>query len=101
MLFRSISELNGTSGVYKQVLHVDSNGKFKQAYVSAYADIPASCRMEDYGEDYHDSDEIFIWGRHEMTTCQMGWKSPEEFIKSMNLREAGIKFKPLEKKSLL
>lgn len=93
MLFRSISELNGTSGVYKQVSHVDTNGKFEQAYVTAYADIPASCRMEEFGEDYHDADEVIVWGVYENTTERMGWKSPMEMITSLNERYKHRQFK--------
>ena len=56
MIYRGIEELHGTSGTYKQIIHVYSDGKFERAYVTAYADIPDSCKMGMYGEDYHDSD---------------------------------------------
>ena len=52
MIYRGIEELHGTSGVYKQIIHVHSDGRFERAYVTAYADIPDSCKLWDYGEDY-------------------------------------------------
>lgn len=97
MMYRGIEELHGTSGTYKQIIHVHSDGRFERAYVTAYADIPDSCKLWDYGEDYHDADEIFVWGKYETTTDRMGWGKPEDLVKSMNARETGIVFKPFDK----
>lgn len=92
-MYRGIEELHGTSGTYKQIIHVHSDGKFERAYVTAYADIPASCRMEEFGEDYHDADEVIVWGVYESTTERMGWESPMAMITSLNERFKHRQFK--------
>ena len=93
MIYRGIEEVHGTSGLYRQIIHVHSDGMFERAYVTAYADIPDTCRMEEYGENYHDADEVFVWGMYETSTERMGWGKPEELVKSMNSRNAGLRFK--------
>ena len=93
MIYRSIDLKNTGNMKYRGIMHITDKGKFEQAYVTAYADIPASCRMEEFGEDYHDADEVLVWGVYESTTERMGWESPMAMIMSLNARYKHRQFK--------
>lgn len=93
MIYRSIELRNTGNMNYRSVMHISDEGKFEQAYVTAYADIPASCRMEEFGEDYHDADEVLVWGLYETATERMGWESPMAMITSLNERYKHRQFK--------
>jgi len=93
MIYRSIDLKNTGNMNYRCVMHITDEGKFEQAYVTAYADVPASIRLEEFGEDYHDADEVLVWGVYESTTERMGWKSPMAMITSLNERYKNRQFK--------
>ena len=86
MMWRAIDTLHGTSGRYRCYTVVSTDGKFESAYVTTYADIPDSCKMGMYGEDYHDSDEVFIWGAYNTCIKSMGWENAEEMVSELKKR---------------
>lgn len=96
MMWRAIDSRTGSSGIYRRHSMVYENGIFESAYVAAYADIPDSCQLERYGEDYHDSDEVFIWGKYRTNIKQMGWRSVPEMLSAFRKRfKADRQFKAL------
>ena len=95
-MYRSIVNVDSKQGNYRKVTHISDKGYYGRCYVTAYIDVPDSCRLADFGEDYHDSDEIFVWGNYEADACQMGWNSAKEMISELNRRfRQTLKFKPL------
>ena len=88
MMWRAIDTLNGNSGKYRcyTVVTDGKDGKFESAYVTAYADIPDSCKLEMFGEDYHDSDEVFIWGSYNTSIKSMGWENAEKMVSELKKR---------------
>lgn len=71
---------------YRYVAEVYPDGTFHDCYVTAYRDVPDKLDMALYGEDYHDADEILVWGDSTRTIFQMGWKSVDDFIRIQKSR---------------
>ena len=66
---------------------------FTSANVASYSEVPMD--LSESGEDYHDADEVFVFGRRGCSIRGMGWTSPEEMVKSLNARRDS-KFKAVQ-----